>query len=108
MQYRSNVILSFINIRKVPREGFALGFQHCPPDLANVNKWKIMFGPSINRLKRTILTERMLPLDYTGMPMRDNNRLGNIPEYLTKNHCSTELSVIIRFKGISNIIHAHL
>ena len=30
------MILSFINIRKVPREGFALGFQHLPRDLANV------------------------------------------------------------------------
>ena len=42
------MILSFINIRKVPREvlktsGFALGYQHFPRDLANVNKWKIMF-----------------------------------------------------------------
>ena len=41
------MILSFINIRKVPREGFALGFQHFPRDLANVNEWKIMFDPSI-------------------------------------------------------------
>ena len=46
------MILSFINIRKVPREvlkteGFALGFQHFPWDLADVNEWKIMFDPSI-------------------------------------------------------------
>ena len=44
------MILSFINIHKVPREmlktsGFALGFQHHPWDLANVNEWKIMFDP---------------------------------------------------------------
>ena len=44
------MILSFINIRKVPREmlktsGFALDFQHLPRDLANVNEWKIMFDP---------------------------------------------------------------
>ena len=26
--------------------GFALGFQHFPRDLANVNEWKIMFDPS--------------------------------------------------------------
>ena len=44
------MILSFINIRKVPGEmlktlGFALGFQHLPRDLANVNEWKIMFDP---------------------------------------------------------------
>ena len=42
------MILSFINIRKVPRgmlkaSGFALGFQHLPRDFANVNEWKIMF-----------------------------------------------------------------
>ena len=40
----------FINIRKVPQRlktsGFALGFQHFSRDLANVNKWKIMFDPS--------------------------------------------------------------
>ena len=43
------MILPFINIRKVPREGFrfALGFQHFPRDLANVNDWKIIFDPSI-------------------------------------------------------------
>ena len=46
------MILSFINIRKVPRDmlktsGFALGFQHLPRDLANVNEWKIMFDPYI-------------------------------------------------------------
>ena len=28
----------FINIRKVPREVFAQGFQHLPRDLANVNE----------------------------------------------------------------------
>ena len=44
------MILSFINIRKVPREmlktsGFALGFQQLSRDLANVNEWKIMFDP---------------------------------------------------------------
>ena len=46
------MIVSFINIRKVPREmlktsGFALGFQHLPQDLVNVNEWKIMFDPYI-------------------------------------------------------------
>ena len=43
------MILSFINIRKVPREGcFALGFQHFPLDLVDVFEWKIMFDPSNN------------------------------------------------------------
>ena len=47
------MILSFINIRKVHREvliteGEARGFQHLPQDLANVNKWKVMFDPYIN------------------------------------------------------------
>ena len=46
------MILSFINIRKDPREmlktsGFAFGFQHLSRDLANVNEWKIMFDPYI-------------------------------------------------------------
>ena len=45
------MILSFINIYKVPWEVlktlvFALGFQHFPRNLANVNEWKIMFDPS--------------------------------------------------------------
>ena len=40
------------NIRYVPSgrlktAGSALGFQHFPRDLANVNEWKIMFDPSI-------------------------------------------------------------
>ena len=44
------MILSFINIRKVPREmlktsGFALGLQHLPRNLANAYEWKIMFDP---------------------------------------------------------------
>ena len=46
------MILSFIKIRKVPREvlktsGFALCFQHFPWHLGNVNEWKIIFDPSI-------------------------------------------------------------
>ena len=50
------MILSFVNIRKVPRKmlktsGFALGFQHFPRDLSNVNEWKIMFDPYIVNLK---------------------------------------------------------
>ena len=45
------MILSFINIRKDPREmlktsGFALGFQHLPRDLANFKECKIMFDPN--------------------------------------------------------------
>ena len=44
------MILSIINIRKVPWQmlttsGFALSFQHLPRDHANVNEWKIMFDP---------------------------------------------------------------
>ena len=54
------MILSFINIRKVHREmlktsGFALGFQHFPRDLANVNDWKIMFDPYVEYVQRLAL-----------------------------------------------------
>ena len=50
---QTNMILSFINIRNVPRQmlktsSFALGFYHLPRDLANVNERKIMFDPYIN------------------------------------------------------------
>ena len=42
------MILSFINIRKVPWEMLKTeGFQHLLRDLANVNEWKIMFYPYI-------------------------------------------------------------
>ena len=55
------MILSFINIRWVPRVvlktegeggvlktlGYALGFQHSPRDLVKVNEWKIIFDPYI-------------------------------------------------------------
>ena len=46
------MILSFINIRKVPLEvlklsGFVLSFQHFLRDLAIVNDRKIIFDPSI-------------------------------------------------------------
>ena len=36
---------------KLKTSGLALGFQHFPRDLANVNEWKIMFDPSIEILK---------------------------------------------------------
>ena len=49
------MILSFINIRKDPREvlktsGFVLGYQHFPRDLAYVDEWKIIFDPSIVKI----------------------------------------------------------
>ena len=48
------MILSFVNIRDVPRKvlktsGFALGFEHFPGDLANVNELKNMFD--LSRIK---------------------------------------------------------
>ena len=56
------MILSFINIRKAPREilktsGFALSFQHLPRDLANVYEWKIMFDPYNEMLMLPLLKE---------------------------------------------------
>ena len=49
------MILSFLNIHKVPWEvlktkGKALRLQHFPQDFANVYEWKILFDPSINLL----------------------------------------------------------
>ena len=41
------MILSFIDIRKVPREMLKTEGEHLPRDLANVNEWKIMFDPHI-------------------------------------------------------------
>ena len=40
------MILSFINICKVPRD--VLKTSGHPRDIATVNEWKIMFDPSIN------------------------------------------------------------
>ena len=84
------MILSFINIRKVPREvlkpeGESLGFQHFPRDLANVNEWKIMFDPSKvtyltkNRKNHTRSTavERsaIFRLDYRGTLIEGTNMI---------------------------------
>ena len=41
-------LLKTEGFRKVPRE-LALGFQHLPRDLVNVNEWKIMFDPYIEK-----------------------------------------------------------
>ena len=45
--------------------GFALGFQHFPQDLANVNEWKIMFDPSIKQATAELAASALLkiPLD---------------------------------------------
>ena len=61
------MILSFINIRKVPRamlktSGFALGFQHLPRDLANINEWKIMFDLYIVCLEQLRMSS-LIPKD---------------------------------------------
>ena len=44
------MVFQCINIRQVPWEvlktaAFGLGFQHLPPDLANVKAWRTMFDP---------------------------------------------------------------
>ena len=51
---RANIIFQCINVCQVPREmlktsAFGLGFQHHPWDLANVNAWKTMFDPYIEK-----------------------------------------------------------
>ena len=50
------MIFQCINIRQVPWEvlktaASALGFQHLPRDLANVNVWKTMFDPYMRMCK---------------------------------------------------------
>ena len=55
------MVFQCINIRQVPWEvlktaAFGLGFRHLPRDLANVNAWKTMFDPYINR---SVLQTRM-------------------------------------------------
>ena len=61
---RSNMILSFIDIRKVHLEvlkilGFALGFQHFPQDLTNV-----MFDPSVEMRNSNLPTLTFFPVVY--------------------------------------------
>ena len=49
-----NMVFQCINIHKVHRAvmktaASGLDFQHLPRDLANVNAWKTMFDPNIQR-----------------------------------------------------------
>ena len=53
------MVFQCINIRQVPWKvlktaAFGLGFQHLPRDLANVNAWKNMFDPFINKMFCTV------------------------------------------------------
>ena len=51
----------------VKTSGFALGFQHFPRDLANVNEWKIMFNPFIiiiNKVPRYALKTLGITLGF--------------------------------------------
>ena len=46
--------MQYTNIRQVPRKvlkttAWGPGFQHLPRDLTNVNAWKTMFDPYINK-----------------------------------------------------------
>ena len=52
------MVFQCITIHQVPREvlktqASGLGFQHLPRDLANVNAWKTMFDPYINKIRNT-------------------------------------------------------
>ena len=44
--------------------GYALGFQHYPRDLANVNEWKIMFDPYIVQ-GQNLATEGFYPVNHS-------------------------------------------
>ena len=46
-QNQNSLILSCITPGSVEISGFALGFQHFPCDLANVNEWKVMLDLTI-------------------------------------------------------------
>ena len=41
------MVLTFINIRKVPRKMLKIKGAHLPRDLAHINEWKIMFDSYI-------------------------------------------------------------
>ena len=45
------MILSFINIRKLPREMLKTEGEHLPRDLANVNEWKSCLIPILHKFK---------------------------------------------------------
>ena len=60
-------VFQCINVCQVPWEllktsAFGLGFQQLPRDLANVNAWKTMFDPYIDRGK--LLISQFLSQDY--------------------------------------------
>ena len=57
-------VLSFINIRKVPREVLKTSFQHLPRDLAYVNEWKIMFDPYNITHKKCCIGQIWLSRDF--------------------------------------------
>ena len=87
----NNVILSFINIRKVPREisktsGFC--FQHLPRNLANVNEWKIMFDPynvmgiSLNISRDKTFHEINMMLKLNKLPREPYKYIANTIKYV--------------------------
>ena len=55
------MILSFINIHKVPWETLKTEGEHLPLDLANVNEWKIMFD---HYIVHPLLLSLIHPLSY--------------------------------------------
>ena len=53
------MIFQYINVCPVLREmlktsACGLGFQHLPRDLANVNAWKTMFDPYIEKMREAL------------------------------------------------------
>ena len=80
------MILSFINIPKVPREVLkTLGFQHLPRDLANVNEWKIMFDPYIAQVLFTLGFSYITPTNHSSQD-RTNYISGKVHAHLS--NCS--------------------
>ena len=59
------MVFQCINICQVPREvleteASGLGFQHLYRDLANVNTWKTMFDPYIERTHSRIFENKIM------------------------------------------------
>ena len=66
------MIFQYINVCPVPREmlktsAYGLGFQHLPRDLANVNAWKTMFDPYIEKMWEAFAVQKLLSTEKASL-----------------------------------------